>query len=44
MSVYVKHHDSFVVIVFVSHSGGPGSNPGMAMLFICLNIKNININ
>ena len=44
MSVYVKHHDRFVVKVFVSHCGCPGSNPAMTMLFICLNIKNININ
>ena len=41
MSVYVKHHDSYVVKVFVSHCGSPGSNPGMTMLFICLNIKNV---
>ena len=44
MTVYVKHYDSFVVKVFVSHCDGLGTNSGIALFLLCLNIKNININ
>ena len=41
MTVYVKHHDSCVVKLFISHCDGPGSNPGMTLCFLCLNIRNV---